>query len=584
MKTTVIGFKKSSRNLLFFFVLLSALLISLLARAEEVTLAWNANTETDLAGYKIHYGTSSCTYTTSLDVHNVTTYTVTGLSAGQTYFFAASAYNASGLQSGHSNEVSHTIPATNAAPSTPSPPSGPSSAMVNTALAFTTTATDPNGHVLAYRYDWGDGVESNWGGPGQSHSWSTAGQYNVKAQARDSLGALSEWSAAAVIAITSPDPVVVDSDGDGVPDSRDAFPNDPKEWADENGNGIGDNADAAAANNKQVPEAPVLTSPVDDDLVSFVTTLKTDPFLPAVTGAAHAKTRWQVFRDEDDACLLDILSSTALTHLKVPKLVLDEGTKYFWRARFIDSNGSVSDWSDYGYFVTSETGSDLNANGIPDVQEVSTSADLDKDGVRDNQQTTIKSVRMEGTTVQIGVSIKNCPTALAVESVESEDPAQQDAYASSKPRRMPFGLINFRIAVAKPGDQGTVKLYFSEPAPAKSRWYKYDPPADQWADFSAYAKFATDRRSLTLNLRDGGAGDADGVANGVIVDPAGIVEEDDDETGDSDGSTSGGGGCFITAAQPKATLGEPASGGWLLLGLMGVVGKALFQRQNRAGC
>jgi chitinase len=584
MKTTVIGFKKSSRNLLFFFVLLSALLISLLARAEEVTLAWNANTETDLAGYKIHYGTSSCTYTTSLDVHNVTTYTVTGLSAGQTYFFAASAYNASGLQSGHSNEVSHTIPATNAAPSTPSPPSGPSSAMVNTALAFTTTATDPNGHVLAYRYDWGDGVESNWGGPGQSHSWSTAGQYNVKAQARDSLGALSEWSAAAVIAITSPDPVVVDSDGDGVPDSRDAFPNDPKEWADENGNGIGDNADAAAANNKQVPEAPVLTSPVYDDLVSFVTTLKTDPFLPAVTGAAHAKTRWQVFRDEDDACLLDILSSTALTHLKVPKLVLDEGTKYFWRARFIDSNGSVSDWSDYGYFVTSETGSDLNANGIPDVQEVSTSADLDKDGVRDNQQTTIKSVRMEGTTVQIGVSIKNCPTALAVESVESEDPAQQDAYASSKPRRMPFGLINFRIAVAKPGDQGTVKLYFSEPAPAKSRWYKYDPPADQWADFSAYAKFATDRRSLTLNLRDGGAGDADGVANGVIVDPAGIVEEDDDETGDSDGSTSGGGGCFITAAQPKATLGEPASGGWLLLGLMGVVGKALFQRQNRAGC
>jgi hypothetical protein len=50
--------------------------------------------------------------------------------------------------------------------------------------------------------------------------------------------------------------------------------------------------------------------------------------------------------------------------------------------------------------------------------------DLDKDGVKDNQQTTIKSIKMEGTTVQIGVSIKNCPTALAVESVESEDPRQ----------------------------------------------------------------------------------------------------------------------------------------------------------------
>ncbi|MCG9739249.1 M9 family metallopeptidase [Shewanella insulae] len=37
----------------------------------------------------------------------------------------------------------------------------------------------------------------------------------------------------------------IDSDGDGVIDSEDAFPNDPTEWADENGNGIGDNADAA---------------------------------------------------------------------------------------------------------------------------------------------------------------------------------------------------------------------------------------------------------------------------------------------------------------------------------------------------
>lgn len=34
-----------------------------------------------------------------------------------------------------------------------------------------------------------------------------------------------------------------DSDGDGHPDSRDAFPNDPTEWMDTDGDGIGDNAD-----------------------------------------------------------------------------------------------------------------------------------------------------------------------------------------------------------------------------------------------------------------------------------------------------------------------------------------------------
>ena len=36
----------------------------------------------------------------------------------------------------------------------------------------------------------------------------------------------------------------VDSDGDGVPDSQDAFPNDPNEWADTDGDGYGDNGDA----------------------------------------------------------------------------------------------------------------------------------------------------------------------------------------------------------------------------------------------------------------------------------------------------------------------------------------------------
>lgn len=47
---------------------------------------------------------------------------------------------------------------------------------------------------------------------------------------------------------TPPPPAaIVDTDGDGVADSEDAFPNDPNEWADENNNGIGDNADAARA-------------------------------------------------------------------------------------------------------------------------------------------------------------------------------------------------------------------------------------------------------------------------------------------------------------------------------------------------
>ena len=519
MKTNGLGSKKLSRNLVFFSVLLLALLISVWARAEQVTLAWDANTEPDLAGYRVHYGTASGSYTTCVDVHKVTTSSIGTLAAGQTYYFAVTAYDASGNESGYSNQVSYSVAAANGAPATPATPTGASSALVNASIAFSTSATDPNNDSLEYRYDWGDGVISGWGAAKQSHSWSAAGSYTVKAQARDSLGSESaSWSSAKTVIISSPPPVDPDSDGDGVPDSKDAFPNDPKEWLDSNGNHIGDNADAAAAAAKQELDAPLLVSPVND-VVSVMAILKTGAFHTAVSGSTHAKTRWQVFSDENvDVCVLDVQSTTALTSLTVPKLVLEEGTDYYWRAQFTDSLGKISGWSADGYFTTETTRADLNANGIPDVQEVASTVDLDRDWVRDNRQPRyIKSVKMEGTNVQIGVSIKGCSTCIGVESVESEDVSQLDSYAYGKPANMPFALINFKIAVGKPGDTAVVKLYFSKAASYSSKWYQYDAIADRWYDFSAYAKFACDRRSVTLTLKDGGPGDADGAVNGVIV-------------------------------------------------------------------
>jgi len=75
------------------------------ALAADAILSWNANSESDLAGYKVYYGTSSGNYGNPIDVGNQTTYTVTGLT-GSTYYFAVTAYNTSGTESGYSNEVS----------------------------------------------------------------------------------------------------------------------------------------------------------------------------------------------------------------------------------------------------------------------------------------------------------------------------------------------------------------------------------------------------------------------------------------------------------------------------------------------
>ncbi|HTN42830.1 MAG TPA: fibronectin type III domain-containing protein, partial [Nitrospiria bacterium] len=85
------------------------------ALAGDASLTWNApttNTDgsplTDLAGFKVYYGTSSGIYSTTIDAGNQTTYTVTGLGTG-TFYFTVTAYDSSGNESGFSNEGSKTF-------------------------------------------------------------------------------------------------------------------------------------------------------------------------------------------------------------------------------------------------------------------------------------------------------------------------------------------------------------------------------------------------------------------------------------------------------------------------------------------
>jgi PKD repeat protein len=82
--------------------------------------------------------------------------------------------------------------------------------------------------------------------------------------------------------------------------------------------------------------------------------------------------------NDSSSCVLDITSSVHLTSLPVPHLVLDEGTTYYWAARFFDNNGNVSEWSDVYSFTTLTTTDDQNGNGIPDSQE-NYRVDLDGD-------------------------------------------------------------------------------------------------------------------------------------------------------------------------------------------------------------
>lgn len=70
------------------------------------TLAWDASSSPGVAGYRVYYGPASGNYTSSVVAGNSTTTTISSLAVGSTYFFAVKAFNASGVESAFSNEIS----------------------------------------------------------------------------------------------------------------------------------------------------------------------------------------------------------------------------------------------------------------------------------------------------------------------------------------------------------------------------------------------------------------------------------------------------------------------------------------------
>jgi fibronectin type 3 domain-containing protein len=77
----------------------------------SATLTWNANTEPDLASYRIYRSTTPGVYGAALATvpAGTVTYMATGLQTGTTYYFTITAVDTAGNESTRSNEVSKSI-------------------------------------------------------------------------------------------------------------------------------------------------------------------------------------------------------------------------------------------------------------------------------------------------------------------------------------------------------------------------------------------------------------------------------------------------------------------------------------------
>gem|GEM_PF-3293613 len=91
----------------------------------------------------------------------------------------------------------------------PNTPSGSTSGDPGEILSYTVSgASSSCGHPLEYQFDWGDGNQTGWGGPGGQHSFG-AGSYCVRARARcaSHTSVVSTWSPCLTVSIAAPETV-----------------------------------------------------------------------------------------------------------------------------------------------------------------------------------------------------------------------------------------------------------------------------------------------------------------------------------------------------------------------------------------
>jgi len=181
------------KGLVFTLALIIFILPAIAMAGGSVKLSWNANTDNDVAGYRIYFGISSGNYSKVETAGNVTSYSVNDLQDGATYYFVLTAYDNAGNESGYSEEVSATILDT-------TPPLISAIAAINlttSGATITWTTDEPSDSQVDY------GISTSYGASSPLNSQmmtlhsvtltglSASASYHFRVNSRDAAGRLA---------------------------------------------------------------------------------------------------------------------------------------------------------------------------------------------------------------------------------------------------------------------------------------------------------------------------------------------------------------------------------------------------------
>jgi len=321
-------------------------------------------------------------------------------------------------------------------------------------------------------------------------------------------------------------------------------------------NGGDANVDVRMEVANQPPNQPTALSPTGDD-IELTPTLEGSPFSDPNPGDTHSASWWQIWwilgeeegrfgiLDEGEKLVFERKDdSEHLTSIPVPEGVLKYGKNYRWQVKYRDNHGTYSDWSEPpGEFNTIPYGDpdsdDQNANGVPNEEELS----------QEEWEDYLEEHPEADTGIHVSEDIREDLPVIGVEIDKGEVTRIDSVNPDELPDKpadynFPYGVFTVRIEGLQDGETVNITYLLPEPLSGIITWYKYDE-INGWREYPCELNEAGDRVSITVT--DGGDGDADGVANGIIVDPSGPGSSTGGgEEDDGGGGGGGGGGCFIS--------------------------------------
>lgn len=187
--------------------------------------------------------------------------------------------------------------------------------------------------------------------------------------------------------------------------------------------------------------------------------------------------------------------------------------------------------------MTQEIANDSDLNGVPDDREVNIGNGSQP---TDTPPTNLLLAQKTGIVLVDLMNINETATlttAMYVDLNEIEE-------APEETLPTPFAMVGNKIAT-DPGEEVTLQIHFDSPqTPGALQWMKYDA-VKGWEDYTDHTMLEDSASKMDVTVKDGGGGDADGVANGTIINlsgPAAIAGQPNDDPSPAAGS---GGQCFI---------------------------------------